>query len=141
MSDCEAAKKTGSTSILVEVPAGELIDKITILEIKNVRISDPAKLANIRKELATLVSARDRSIAPSAELDALTRELHTVNETLWDIEDAIRNCERNHDFTQRFIDLARSVYHQNDRRAALKRRINALLGSSLVEEKSYSKYA
>ena len=117
---------------------GELIDKITILEIKAERIQDPGKLANVRHELRLLTAARDRSVPPSAELDALTAELRRVNLALWDVEDALRDCERDEQFGAEFIRLARSVYKHNDRRAAYKRKINELLGSAILEEKSYS---
>ena len=127
-------------SLVIEVAAGELIDKITILEIKSERISDAAKLANVRTELATLAAARKRSIADSAELTELSQQLKAVNEALWNIEDEIRLCERDQDFGARFVELARSVYRQNDRRAALKRKINELLGSKLIEEKDYAPY-
>jgi tetratricopeptide (TPR) repeat protein len=126
--------------LTIEVSPGELIDKITILEIKSKRIADPAKLVNVRPELAELVAVRDRELAPSAELTALVTELKEVNETLRQIEDEIRDCERRQDFGPAFIALARSVYQQNDRRAALKRRINDLLGSRVTEEKSYRPY-
>ena len=88
-------------------------------------------------ELAALRAAHQRALPPSEELRALTAELRTVNERLWQVEDEIRSCERNGDFGPRFIELARSVYQNNDRRAALKRRINQRLGSKIVEEKSY----
>jgi hypothetical protein len=128
----------GSVSIAVSV--GELIDKISILEIKNERITDPDKLRNVLRELTVLIEARDQVITPNTDLADLTAELKACNEALWDIEDEIRVHERNQEFGPRFIELARSVYHQNDRRAALKRRINELLGSVLVEEKSYESY-
>ncbi len=127
-------------SIVVEIAAGELIDKITILEIKTERITDAAKLKNVRSELETLEQVRRVSVPNSPELTEATNELKTVNEALWEIEDAIRDCERAGDFGPRFIELARSVYRTNDRRAALKRQINELLGSRLVEEKSYAGY-
>ena len=127
--------------ILVETAPGELIDKITILEIKMERITDPAKLRNVHVELETLAAARDQALEKSAELTRLTADLKAVNEALWEIEDDIRDYERNRDFGPRFIELARSVYHQNDRRAVLKRQINELLGSKLIEEKSYKEYA
>jgi Flp pilus assembly protein TadD len=123
--------------ITVDIAAGELIDKITILEIKSERITDAAKRHNVDTELALLVAARDRAVPGSAELMRLETELKEVNEGLWQIEDEIRLCERNDDFGPRFIALARSVYHTNDRRAALKRRVNELLDSRLIEEKSY----
>ncbi len=126
--------------ITVEIAPGELIDKITILEIKFERITDTEKLCNVRVELDTLAAARHREISPSMQLDELTSQLKAVNASLWDIEDAIRDCERNKDFGPQFIELARSVYRSNDRRAALKRQINELLGSNLIEEKSYAEY-
>jgi hypothetical protein len=122
----------------VEISAGELIDKITILQIKAQRIDDAAKLANVRAELATLVAANHGWLRPSAELTALREELRSVNEALWTVEDELRLCERNQDFGSHFVELARSVYRHNDRRAALKRQINELLGSRLIEEKSYA---
>ena len=130
----------GRLSIQVEVSPGELIDKITILEIKCERIVDPDKLANLRKELAILAAARDRSIAPSDRSARLAADLKAVNEALWDIEDQIRDCERISDFGDAFIALARSVYRKNDKRAALKREINEFLGSAIIEEKSYATY-
>lgn len=129
-----------SATITVEVAPGELIDKITILEIKLERMTDEAKLANVRIERDTLVAARDAAVPASSELDALTAELKTINESLWEIEDDIRECERSKDFGSRFVELARSVYFTNDRRSDVKRKINALLGSRLVEEKSYAAY-
>ena len=128
------------TSIKIEVSVGELIDKITILEIKSQRLSDAAQLANVHTELSLLTDVRCAQIEPSAELDALTRKMSAVNKSLWEIEDAIREQERKGDFGKRFIELARSVYHQNDDRATIKRCINELAGSKLIEEKSYSKY-
>jgi len=129
-----------SATIAVEVSPGELIDKITILEIKSERMSDLEKLKNVRTELATLIACRDRAIPPSTKLDELTRSLKDVNEALWQIEDEIRDCERNGDFGAKFVELARSVYRSNDRRSTVKRQINELLGSSLIEEKSYAPY-
>ncbi len=129
-----------NVSIQVEVPAGELIDKITILEIKAERISDASKQANIQAELATLNETRDRAMAPSRELADATARLKAVNERLWVIEDDIRDCERAKDFGPRFVELARAVYVTNDERANLKREINLLLGSRLLEEKSYAPY-
>lgn len=122
------------------IAPGELIDKITILEIKSERIEDPAKLANVETELKTLSATRDRHIGASDEMTALTASLKSINEELWVIEDDIRDCERNGDFGDTFIRLARAVYRTNDRRADVKKQINILLGSSLVEEKSYAAY-
>lgn len=122
--------------ILAPISAGELIDKITILEIKAERISDPAKLANVRHELEALAALRD-----SHGLDALATlaaDLRTVNETLWQVEDEIREREAAGRFDARFIELARAVYVTNDRRAALKKEINVAVGSAIIEEKSYA---
>lgn len=127
-------------TISVEIAPGELIDKITILEIKLDRMDDAAKLANVRIEHDTLAAARDAAIDPSADMDRLTAALKAVNEELWVIEDDIRDCERDGDFSETFVKLARAVYVTNDKRAALKRDINVLLGSRLVEEKSYAPY-
>ena len=126
--------------VLIEVGPGELIDKITILRIKSERMSDAAKLVNVRHELSVLDKSRKENLEDSAELRRLEGELKAVNEALWVIEDDIRQCEANKDFGQTFIDLARSVYMQNDKRAALKKEINLLTGSSIVEEKSYTKF-
>lgn len=128
------------TNILVEVAPGELIDKITILDIKLARIADPQKRRNVAFELSRLTEARTALAALGDGLDALTADLRRVNEALWDIEDAIRDCERDQDFGPTFIDLARRVYKTNDRRAELKRRINELCGSHIIEEKSYAAY-
>ncbi len=128
------------TVLQVEVSAGELIDKITILEIKAERIADPEKLTNVHRELRSLTATREKALATSPELDEFTVELRRINERLWQIEDDIRDCERKRDFGERFIELARAVYRTNDRRAAAKRRINELLGSELVEEKDYAAY-
>ena len=128
------------TSVSIEIAPGELIDKITILEIKLERITDEAKLANVRLEWETLTKARDAAIESAPELGRLSAELKAANEALWEIEDDIRDCERDKDFGETFVQLARSVYISNDKRAALKREINELLGSSLIEEKSYTAY-
>jgi hypothetical protein len=127
-------------AVAIEVSAGELIDKLTILQIKRERITVPDKLRNIEFELALLTAARDRVVSSSKPLDGLTTRLKRVNEELWDIEDAIRRCEAAKDFGPRFVELARSVYHKNDLRSRLKREINELLGSAIVEEKDYESY-
>ncbi len=126
--------------IMIEVGPGELIDKITILRIKSERMSDEAKLANVRHELAVLDAARNANLEDSAELRRLEEGLKAVNEALWVIEDDIRQCEADKDFGPTFIELARSVYKQNDKRAALKKEINVLTGSRIVEEKSYTEF-
>jgi tetratricopeptide (TPR) repeat protein len=135
-----AARRTGPPAVLIEVAPGELLDKISILEIKAERITDPTKLNNVRAELEALAGPRDL-LEGSAELANLSARLKAVNEQLWDIEDEIRVCERRQDFGPRFIELARAVYRTNDRRAALKRAVNDLLHSSLGEEKSYEGYS
>ncbi|MBM4092242.1 MAG: hypothetical protein FJ276_22865 [Planctomycetes bacterium] len=126
--------------MLVAVAPGELIDKITILQIKSDRIADPAKLADVRYELDVLQQARHRAIEESPDLLECERLLRSLNERLWDIEDEIRQLERGKDFGPRFVELARSVYRTNDRRAAAKNRINELLGSRLKEVKDYVAY-
>lgn len=128
--------------MLVSIPVswGELLDKITILEIKGERIGDDAKRANVLRELNALQEVVSRHGPMPDGGAALIGELRAINAALWDIEDEIRDCERHKDFGPRFVELARSVYHSNDRRAALKRELNDLLGSELVEEKSYQPY-
>ena len=128
------------TVLQVEVSAGELVDKITILEIKAERMADPDKLANVHRELRSLTATRREALPSSEELDEFTAELRRINERLWEIEDDIRDCERKREFGERFVELARAVYRTNDRRAAAKRKINELLGSELVEEKDYAEY-
>lgn len=124
----------------IPASAGEVIDKLTILEIKLARIADAAKRENVAREHAALSAAWRAAVPDEAPLAALIAELRQVNEALWDIEDEIREQERKSDFGADFVRLARAVYHTNDRRAALKREINAKLGSALVEEKSYAAY-
>lgn len=127
-------------SVLVPVSWGEVIDKITILEIKAERLSDAAKRANVTKELNELVAVREREFPAHAGLAEQAAALKAINEKLWVIEDDIRDCERAKDFGPKFVELARAVYFVNDDRADAKRRINDLLGSALVEEKSYAAY-
>ncbi|MCI0626729.1 MAG: DUF6165 family protein [Acidobacteria bacterium] len=127
--------------ITVEVSLGELVDKISILEIKSEHIAEADKLHNVRDQLAALVTARDRAVEPSEALAKLTAELRAINEELWDIEDEIRLCERSGAFGPRFIELARSIYRQNDRRTAVKREINKLFGSKFTDEKAYPSYS
>lgn len=125
---------------LIKTSPGEFLDKLTILEIKSERIQDPAKLENINRELDHLRSVWNASPAARTDVSATTSELKTVNEALWDIEDKIRIKEGERSFDDEFIQLARSVYIQNDRRAALKRKLNLDLGAELLEEKSYADY-
>jgi hypothetical protein len=127
-------------SVLVPQSWGEIIDKITILEIKAERLTDAAKIANVTKELDELVAVREREFPKHGPLAALSAELKAINEKLWVIEDDIRDCERAKDFGPKFVELARAVYFTNDERAASKRKVNDLLGSALIEEKSYAPY-
>ena len=127
--------------ILVPTSVGELIDKITILELKTRHIKDPAKLANVQTELRALQDTFAPILAAApAGAPALIDRLREINGQLWDIEDDIRDCERKQDFGETFIRLARSVYITNDDRAAVKRELNVMLGSRYVEEKSYAAY-
>ena len=126
--------------ILAPVSAGELIDKITILRVKATRIDDAAKEANVRAELALLEATAATELPASEDLERLTAELTEINAALWDVEDGKRDHERRQDFGPSFVQLARRVYIDNDRRAAVKRAINALVGSEIVEEKSYKPY-
>ncbi len=120
---------------------GELLDKITILQIKSERIDDESKLENINKELHVLRSLWNASPYSENELDENISTLKAINEELWDIEDKIRDKEGEQIFDQGFIELARSVYFTNDKRAEIKRAINSKTGSELIEEKSYSDYS
>src|SRR5262249_40589528 len=126
--------------VTIETAPGELIDRITILEVKAERIDDPARRANVLVELEALRTARDRTILPRAGLEPLVAELRSANEELWRIEDEIRTREREADFGPEFVELARSVYRTNDHRAALKRRINEMLGSWVIEETCHSPF-
>jgi Family of unknown function (DUF6165) len=128
------------SEILVPVSPGEVLDKITILRIKTARMTDPAKLANVRRELEVLDSTWRASPYGGRDVAADEAALQAVNERLWDIEDRIRDQERAQDFGATFIALARAVYIENDERAAIKKRINLALGSAIVEEKSYASY-
>jgi hypothetical protein len=126
--------------ILIPVSPGEMLDKITILRIKAARMSDPAKVANVKHELALLEQSWRDSGAAAVDLGNEEANLTRVNEKLWVIEDEIRDEERAKRFAEKFIELARAVYITNDERAAIKKRINVLLGSAIVEEKSYNAY-
>ena len=125
--------------ILVPISPGELLDKITILRIKSARMRDAAKVANVRLELS-LLEKTWREAVGGADVSAEEQGLQAVNERLWVIEDDIREKERAQAFDARFIELARAVYIENDERAAIKKRLNAKLGSRIVEEKSYQSY-
>ena len=129
-----------TAEILVPVAFGELLDKISILQIKSERISDEAKLANIRTELSALEKTWMAHPAGVKDIARLRAELKAVNERLWDIEDNIRLQDKAGDFGDAFVALARSVYLRNDERARIKKAINLALGSAYVEEKSYKDY-
>lgn len=121
----------------IEVSNGEIIDKLTIIEIKLERISDREKLDNLRKEQSVLREAAEKIIP---DTDPLYMELYKVNSDLWDIEDHIRDLERRKDFGEDFVSTARAVYFKNDLRSEIKRKINLSTNSGLIEEKSYEKY-
>ncbi|MCG5051704.1 MAG: hypothetical protein KA712_01965 [Myxococcales bacterium] len=127
-------------TVTIDVSPGELIDKITILEIKAERITDPETRDRVCFELGLLEARRRQAVPPSPDLEHAADELRKVNATLWDIEDQLRDCERACEFGERFVSLARAVYRTNDRRAALKKRINTLLGSAIDEVKAYKPY-
>ena len=133
-----AARATAPRMFSTPCSLGELIDKITILRIKAERIREEEKLDNVRRELALLERLAHEDGPSGPPIDWLTDKLAAVNVRLWNIEDAIRTCERKGDFGPRFVALARSVYGENDARAAIKRAINTLANSALVEEKSYA---
>lgn len=126
--------------ILIPISPGELLDKITILEIKSARISASDKLANINRELGMLNQVWNDAVDEDEALQQMRAEIKSINEALWDIEDDIRDEEREKRFGERFIELARSVYVTNDQRADVKKRINLHLKSDIVEEKSYQDY-
>jgi hypothetical protein len=121
----------------IEVSNGEIIDKLTIIEIKLERIKDKSKLSNLKKEYEELKSAADLILSSE---DPLYKALYQVNRELWDIEDQIRDLERNKNFGDEFIKTARSVYFKNDKRSEVKREINIRTSSGFTEEKSYEKY-
>lgn len=126
-------------NINVPISPGELLDKITILEIKSENIVDQEKLTNVETELK-LLSEIWENTSPDANLEELKQELKENNKALWDIEDKIRIKESNKEFDHVFVELARSVYIQNDKRAETKKKINLKLGSEIIEEKSYADY-
>jgi hypothetical protein len=128
------------SEILAPVSFGELLDKVCILQIKSERMSDPAKVANVRKELQALERTWNEHPASNIDVSALMKRLKAVNERLWVIEDDIRILEKAQRFDSEFVELARSVYFENDERASIKKEINLALGSAYVEEKSYQDY-
>ena len=127
-------------NLVIPISPGELIDKITILEIKRESIVNKEKLSNINLEYKVLLETLENKIIASNEIDSLRIKLKTINKRLWDIEDQLRDLERSKTFNEDFIKLARSVYFTNDERSEVKKSINKLLNSEIVEEKSYSKY-
>ena len=129
-----------TNKILSEISAGELMDKITILEIKKMKIPDPAKQIIIQKELNSLQATYSNCISASKELDEQIAKLKAINLKLWDIEEGKRECERQKDFSDTFIQLARSVYIENDNRAKIKAEINRITHSNIEEVKSYKAY-
>ena len=129
-----------SKKILTEISAGELLDKISILEIKLDKIKDKVSLIEINKEYASLSETKNSNISITKDLENLTKQLKEINMKLWSIEDEKRMCEKNKDFGKKFIELARSVYLNNDKRAKIKSEINKLLGSNIREIKKYINY-
>ena len=129
-----------SKKILTEISAGELLDKISILEIKLVRIKDKEKLLEINKEYESLKETKNSNIKLTKNLEKLIIQLKEINLKLWDIEDKKRICEKNKDFGQAFVDLSRNVYLNNDKRANIKSEINKILGSNIREIKKYANY-
>ena len=127
--------------ILIPISPGELLDKITILEIKSERIESAEKKSNVDTELGMLTKVWRDNTSEDGKLATMRKELKTINESLWVIEDDIREEERNRQFGERFVELARSVYVTNDQRADVKKRINLHLNSDIVEEKSYKDYS
>ena len=129
-----------SKKILTEISAAELLDKISILEIKLYKIKDKESLIEVNKEYASLSETKNSNISITKDLENLTKQLKETNMKLWSIEDEKRMCEKNKDFGKKFIELARSVYLNNDKRAKIKSEINKLLGSNIKEIKKYINY-
>ena len=128
------------SKILTEISAGELLDKLSILEIKLNKIKNPALLQEIKKDYNIINEAKNKNINSSNEINALYTDLKKINEQLWEIEDKIRLCEKNSDFKDKFIQLARDVYLTNDKRSKIKLEINKILGSNIKEVKQYTQY-
>ena len=126
--------------ILTEISAGELLDKLSILEIKLNKIKNPALLQEIKKDYNIINEAKNKNINSSNEINVLYTDLKKINEQLWEIEDKIRLCEKNSDFKDKFIQLARDVYLKNDKRSKIKLEINKILGSNIREVKQYTQY-
>ena len=134
------AAPAAGKSIRIDVSPGELVDRIAVLQLKSERLTDDARLATVRAELAALQAEHAKALKASKKLKALTAELRAVHESLWQIEDELRLCERNEDFAAHFIDLARSLFPQQDLRVALKRQINELVGAAPMEERADAAY-
>jgi hypothetical protein len=126
--------------VIIDVSPGEVVDRITILEIKLEKLTDPAQRRRVETEYVSICAAHGASLNAREQVAALREKLKDVNTALWRIEDLLREHESRSDFGRDFVELARSVYHHNDRRSALKRQINECLGSTVTEEKSYSSY-
>ena len=129
-----------ANKIYAEISVGELLDKISILEIKQKNLKDNEKIKIVNKELESLNMTLKKDVTMTEEIQSLYQDLKKINSILWDIEDGKRDCERNKDFGDKFIELARSVYIENDNRAKIKNKINQLSGSNISEVKSYDKY-
>jgi hypothetical protein len=129
-----------ANKIYAEISVGELLDKISILEIKQKNLKDNEKIKIVNKELESLNMTLKKEVTMTEEIQSLYQDLKKINSMLWDIEDGKRDCERNKDFGDKFIELARSVYIENDNRAKIKNKINQLSGSNISEVKSYDKY-
>ena len=128
------------SKILTEISAGELLDKLSILEIKLNKIKNPALLQEIKKDYNIINEAKNKNINSSNEINVLYTDLKKINEQLWEIEDKVRLCEKNSDFKDKFIQLARDVYLTNDKRSKIKLEINKILGSNIQEVKQYTQY-
>ena len=128
------------SKILTEISAGELLDKLSILEIKLNKIKNPALLQEIKKDYNIINEAKNKNINSSNVINVLYKDLKKINEQLWEIEDKIRLCEKNSDFKGKFIQLARDVYLTNDKRSKIKLEINKILGSNIQEVKQYTQY-
>lgn len=129
-----------ANKIYAEISVGELLDKISILEIKQKNLKDNEKIKIVNKELESLSMTLKKDVTMTEEIQSLYQDLKKINSMLWYIEDGKRDCERNKDFGDKFIELARSVYIENDNRAKIKNKINQLSGSNISEVKSYEKY-
>ena len=128
------------SKILTEISSGELLDKLSILEIKLNKIKNPILLQEVKKEYDLLNKTKNNNISSSDKIDILYKNLKKINEKLWKIENEIRLCEKNSDFNDKFVQLARNVYFENDKRAKIKLEINKVLGSNIIEVKQYTEY-